>query len=146
MAIRDIMTTDLVTVSRDASLQETVTRMLDNRVGSVVVVRGGEPIGIVTETDVLAVGTTFDGAFEDVPVSRAMSENIVTAGPETSVDQAVAILRDHGIKKLPIVEDDELVGIVTLTDLVYHQQDLVAAAKKLEAERTGDVLGENPAE
>ncbi|AKH98537.1 CBS domain-containing protein [Halanaeroarchaeum sulfurireducens] len=137
--VRDIMTTDLVTVPLEESLQETVSRMLNNRVGSVVVKSGPEPAGIVTETDVLAVGTTFECAFEEIPVSRAMSANLVTASPDTSIEDAMATLHDHGIKKLPVVEDDELVGIVTMTDFVYHQHELAQEAEKLDRERVTPV-------
>ena len=137
MDVRDIMSTDLVTVTRGQSLQETVTRMLDDRVGSAIVVSGPEPVGIVTETDVLAVGTTYERPFEEIPVTRAMSGNPVTTEPDTSLETAMGILHDYGIKKLPVVEDGGLVGIVTLTDFVYHQHDLASEAEKLERERTG---------
>lgn len=138
MSVRDIMTTEIVTVPAEETLQEAVTRMLADRVGSVVVERGAEPIGIVTETDVIAVGSTFERPFEEIPVSRAASENLVTTGPDTSIEEAIELLHDHGIKKLPVVEGDDLVGIVTLTDLVYHRHDLAAEAKKLERHRRDD--------
>lgn len=138
MSVRDIMTTEIVTVPVEETLQETVSRMLANRVGSVVVERAGEPVGIVTETDVLAVGSTFERPFEEIPVSRAASENLVTTEPDTSIEAAIALLHDHGIKKLPVVDGDDLVGIVTLTDLVYHRHDLAEEAKKLERRREDD--------
>jgi CBS domain-containing protein len=145
MDVRDIMSTDLVTVPREQTLQETVSRMLDARVGSAVVESGGEPVGIVTETDVLAVGTTYERPFEEIPVNRAMSGNLVTTTPETSLEDAMETLHDHGIKKLPVLEDGDLVGIVTLTDFVYHQHDLASAARELEAGRSSaltDAAGE----
>lgn len=139
MAVRDIMSTDLVSVSRGENLQTAVTRMLDDRVGSVLVVEnGGEPVGIVTETDVLAVGTTFESPFDEIPVRRAMSENPVTVGPDTPIEDAIGTMHDYGIKKLPVVEDGTLVGIVTMTDLVYHQHELATEAKRLEEKREGD--------
>jgi CBS domain-containing protein len=132
MSIRDIMSTDLVTISSGGTLQEAVTKMLDERVGSVVVQDDDEPTGIITETDVLAVGTTYESPFREIPVARAMSSDPVTIAPKTSVEAAVETMQDYGIKKLPVVEGGTLVGIVTLTDLVYHQQELVEAAKELE--------------
>lgn len=135
MTIRDVMSTDLVTITLDETLQTAVTRMLDNRVGSVVVMSGGKPVGIITETDVLAVGTTFESSFEDIPVNRTVSQNLVTVSSETSVDEAVETMREYGIKKLPVVDDGDLVGIVTMTDLVYHHHELAREARKLEMER-----------
>lgn len=136
MRIRDIMSTDLITISSGGTLQEAVTKMLDDRVGSVVVQDNDEPTGIITETDVLAVGTTYESPFSEIPVARAMSGNPVTIDPETSLEAAVETMQEYGIKKLPVVEDGTLVGIVTLTDLVYHQQELVEAAKELERQQS----------
>lgn len=136
MSIRDIMSTDLITTSSGANLQEAVTLMLDGRVGSVVIAENDEPVGIVTETDVLAVGTTFENPFSEIPVVRAMSSDPVTIGPETSLQETVETMKAYGIKKLPVVEDGSVVGIVTLTDLVYHQQGLVEEAKRLERQRS----------
>ena len=132
MGIQEIMSTDLVTISPGGNLQEAVTRMLDEDVGCVVVEESDEPAGIITETDVLAVGTTFENPFSAIPVSRAMSEDPVTIGPETSPEEAVETMKQYGIKKLPVVEDGSLVGVVTLTDLVYHQRDLIEEAEELE--------------
>jgi CBS domain-containing protein len=135
MSIRAIMSTDLVTISTGGNLQEAVTKMLDERVGSVVVQDNDVLTGIITETDVLAVGTTFENPFTEIPVVRAMSSDPVTIEPETSVEETVEMIEAYTIKKLPVVDDATLVGIVTLTDLVYHQQELVEEAKHLERER-----------
>jgi CBS domain-containing protein len=136
MSIRDIMSTDLITTSSGANLQEAVTLMLDGRVGSVVIAENDEPIGIVTETDVLAVGTAFENPFSEIPVSRAMSANPVTIDPDTSLEEAIRTMQEYGIKKLPVVEDGTLAGIVTLTDLVYHRHELVHEAKELERQQS----------
>lgn len=136
MSIRDIMSTDLVTISPGGTLQEAVTKMLDERVGSVVVNGEDEPVGIITETDVLAVGTTFESPFSEIPVSRAMSGNPVTIGPDTSLEESVETMKAYGIKKLPVVEDGSLVGIITLTDLVYHQHELIDEIKQIEQQRS----------
>lgn len=138
MGIREAMSTELVTITLEENLQAAVTRMLDNRAGSVVVVSGGEPVGIVTETDVLAVGTTFEGGFEEIPVSRAMSDNLVTTEPDASLEEAVETMHEYGIKKLPVVGDGDLVGIVTMTDLVYRRHELAREAEQLERQRSQD--------
>lgn len=136
MSIRDIMSTELVTISPGGTLQEAVTKMLDERVGSVVVNGEDEPVGIITETDVLAVGTTFESPFSEIPVSRAMSRNPVTIDPDTSLEETVETMKAYGIKKLPVVEDGSLVGIITLTDLVYHQHGLIDEIKEIEQQRS----------
>lgn len=130
------MSTELVTISPGGTLQEAVTKMLDERVGSVVVNGEDEPVGIITETDVLAVGTTFESPFSEIPVSRAMSENPVSIGPETSLEESVETMKAYGIKKLPVVEDGSLVGIITLTDLVYQQHELIDEIEQIEQQRS----------
>lgn len=135
MSIRDIMSTDVVSVRPDEDLQTAVSRMLDNNVGSVVVESEGDPVGIITESDVLEMGRTFEVPFAEIPVTRSMSKNPVTVTPDCAPDEAVGTMRDYGIKKLPVLEGDALVGIVTLTDLVYYQHDLATEAKRLERER-----------
>lgn len=136
MDIREIMSTDLVTISTGGTLQEAVTKMLDERVGCVVVTEQDEPVGVITETDVLAVGTTFERPFSEIPVSRAMSGNPVTIAPDTSIEESVETMQEYGIKKLPVVEDDSLVGIVTLTDLVYHQHELSDEIEQIESQQS----------
>lgn len=136
MSIREVMSTELVTISPGGTLQEAVTKMLDERVGSVVVNGEDEPVGIITETDVLAVGTTFESPFSEIPVSRAMSGNPVSIGPETSLEESVETMKAYGIKKLPVVEDGSLVGIITLTDLVYQQHELIDEIEQIEQQRS----------
>jgi len=141
MSIRDIMSTDVVSVRPEDNLQTAVSRMLDNSVGSVIVESEGDPVGIITESDVLEMGRTFEVPFEEIPVKRAMSQNPVTIDPETSPEEAVETMRDYGIKKLPVLEDETLVGIVTLTDLVYYQHDLASEAARIEQERSDAEAG-----
>ncbi|WP_070364728.1 CBS domain-containing protein [Halodesulfurarchaeum formicicum] len=125
MSVRDLMTTDLVTVPLGATLEAAVGEMLGNRVGSVLVTDGERPVGIITETDVLAAGSGTERPFGDIPVSRAMSPNLVTIGPEKRPQDALEKMQNYGIKKVVVTEDEELLGIVTTTDLVRHQSDLV---------------------
>ncbi|MFB6109471.1 MAG: CBS domain-containing protein [Halodesulfurarchaeum sp.] len=125
MSVRDLMTTDLVTVELGETLDAAVEQMLANRTGSVLIVDGSEPSGIITETDVLAAGFGTERPFTDVPVSRAMSPNLVTIGPEADEREALSTMKEYGIKKLVVTEDGELVGILTTTDLVLHRSDLV---------------------
>jgi CBS domain-containing protein len=132
MSVSDIMTEDLVTVSLGASLNEAVDRMLERRVGSVVVTDGDGATGIVTETDVLAAAS-YDRPLADIPVSRARSESVVTIDPDASLEAAVERMHDYGIKKLVVGEEADPVGIVTLTDLVYHRYELAQEAKQLDS-------------
>ncbi|MFP4530099.1 MAG: CBS domain-containing protein [Halodesulfurarchaeum sp.] len=123
MAIGDLMSTDLVTVPLGTTLDRAVDEMLGNDVGSVVVIDGEDAVGIITETDVLAAGSGTERPFGDIPVSRAMSPNLVTIGPEVSPESAIGRMQEYGIKKLIVEAEGELRGIVTTTDLVSYRTD-----------------------
>lgn len=120
MLVEEAMSTDLVTCEVDASLRDAVGEMLRNRVGSTIVREGGQPTGIVTETDVLHAGYVTDAPFSEIPVRDVMSSSLVTISKEKTLRRATEQMRDEGVKKLVVVEDMDLVGIVTSQDVVRN--------------------------
>ena len=126
------MTDEVVTVDADASLRAAVGLMLRERVGSVVVTRGGEPAGILTETDALKAGYLAERPFAEIPVSKAATGSLVTTAPDATIRRAVRQMLDRDVKKLPVVESMELIGILTTTDVVRNQEALIAEAHRLE--------------
>jgi CBS domain-containing protein len=131
MLIREIMTTDLVTVEAGATLREVTGALLDNGVGSVVVVDDGIPTGLITESDVLRAAHERDTPLSELSTGPLTQEPLVTVEPDASVGLASRRMLDEGVKKLPVVDDLDLVGIVTLTDVVYHLSDLRTEAEGL---------------
>jgi CBS domain-containing protein len=109
--------------------------MLDNRVGSVVVTDDGNPTGIVTETDVLLTGYRTGDAFEEIDLGRAMSSPLVTVTGDTTVRRAVERMRDREIKKLPVIDGLDVVGIPTLTDIAHSHEEFLDEARRIEAAR-----------
>lgn len=132
--VEEAMSTDVVTVDVDATLHEAVERMLRERVGSVVVEDDG-PTGIVTETDVLMAGYRAERPFADVAVATAMSSPLVTVDPTTTVRAASEKMREERVKKLPVAEDFDLVGILTTADVVANQSELLQEAGSFARER-----------
>jgi len=137
MLVRDVMHAELVTVRATDSFHDAIGRMLAEHVGSVIVTRDGTPAGIVTETDVLEAAYVDVGAFDEVDVGAVMSSPLVTVEPGTTIRRAVERMRDRDVKKLPVVEGVDLVGIVTMSDVVRHHRDFVKEAQRLEDGRTG---------
>ncbi len=136
MRVSDIMSTAVVTCDVGASLYDAAERMLRERVGSVVVARDGDPVGIVTETDVLRVGVQTGRTFDEVPVRNAMSHPLETVGPSASVQTAVRTMKREGIKKLPVVERLSVIGIVTATDVLYAHREFADEIRRVEQQRS----------
>lgn len=135
MLVRDLMSTDLVTAPADASLREAVGRMLEGGVGSVIVLNEGEPAGMVTETDALLAGYRTDRPLGSIPVRSTMSGPVVTVTPSTPVREAIDRMVTNDIKKLPVLEGIDLVGIVTMSDVVDHHGALLQRARSIEEQR-----------
>ena len=123
---RGVMTSEVVTVGPDDPVEAAIRAMLDHDIGAVVVARDGEPLGLFTERDVTR--RVLDG--EDLlhrPVSEVMSAPAVTVAADTEVVEIFKLMNDRRIRRLPIVEDGKLVGIVTERDLL-RWVDAVARA------------------
>ena len=126
MLVEEAMTADLVTCPAGESLRTGVERMLRNRVGSVIVHSDDTPVGIVTESDCLHAGFAAEAAFAEIPISTAMSSPLNTIPPESTLRRATERMHDDGIKKLVVVEEMDLVGIVTTQDIIEAYHDLKA--------------------
>jgi CBS domain-containing protein len=128
MEIRELMTASVVTADPATSVREVAALMRERNVGSVVLVRDGAPVGIVTDRD-LAVSVLADGrSAEDHAIDHA-SAPVVTGAPELDVSAACELLVQHGIRRLPIVDADQLTGIVTLDDLAARTGDAELVAR-----------------
>lgn len=133
MLVRDLMTREVVTCDAGVTVQDAAEVMLDADIGSVLVTKGGTPMAILTETDIVHAGAVTGRGFDDIPVDKAASHPLRTVAPDATVRAAVGRMNDRGIKKLPVVEDAELVGIVTHGDIVAHYSDFVREAHQLDA-------------
>ncbi|WP_135667706.1 CBS domain-containing protein [Halorhabdus rudnickae] len=121
MLVEDLMSTDVVTVGSAASLREAVGQLLEYGVGSVVVLSDeGNPVGIVTESDALRAGYTTERPFAEIPVSKLAHHPVVTTQPSTTIQSVATKMGDNDVKKVPVMDGLELVGIITLTDIVRH--------------------------
>ncbi len=119
-AVAEIMAKDVLAVVPTTTIVEAAARMHERRVGAVVVVDGGRLLGILTERDVLAAVAT--GRL-DVPVADAMSHGPETIGPDESAGHAAALMIHGGFRHLPVVEGGEVVGMVSIRDLVRVSVD-----------------------
>lgn len=109
---------DVFAVDAGASVLEAVQLMVGMNVGSLLVTEGGEITGIVTERDYLRRVTLEGRTDRDTPVGEIMSSPLVVVTPDTSIDECMAVMTDRRIRHLPVVEDGQVVGLVSIGDLV----------------------------
>jgi CBS domain-containing protein len=122
------MTRDPATVESARPVQEAARLMRDADAGAVIVLREGNVAGIVTDRDV-AVRIVAAGQGPDTPVQEACSsEGLATVAPDTSIEQAVQIMRSKAVRRLPVVQGGRPVGIVSLGDLAMEQDPGSAVA------------------
>lgn len=124
MLVRDVMTTDVVTVDVDATLRAAIGRLLAEGVGSVVVTDDGTPVGLVTETDALRALHENEAAPSDVGVRDLAHPPVVTTDADRTVQGVAETMAKRDVKKVLVTEDLDIVGIVTLTDIVWHLSDI----------------------
>jgi CBS domain-containing protein len=117
------MTQGVVTVETADSLRRVGELMRDRNVGSVVVCEGSRPIGVITDRD-LALAVVADQVEAEDQAGAHASRPLVTGEVEMDLEEAVALMIQHRIRRLPVTEDETLVGIVTIDDLAVRAGDL----------------------
>lgn len=122
MQVRESMSSPAVTIAPDTTLHDASGKMLEYRIGSVIVVDQG-PIGILTRSDVLRIAYSTETPLTDQQVREGMSKDLVTIEQTSSIETALETMEEHGIKKLPVVHNLELLGIITMTDIARHQPE-----------------------
>jgi len=117
--VRSIMSSPVVTVLFNEPVKVAVRKMIEHQVGSVVVMSGGLPVGIVTERDLLKIMA--EGRDPDkMLTSDVMSKPLITVGPDAPVTQAIALMKEKAIRRIPIVKENKLIGIVTEKEIIRN--------------------------
>jgi citrate synthase len=119
--VAEVMSSPVVTALPDETVADAATRMRDRSVGSVVVVDGTRPVGILTERDIVRMAAE-GPASVGLKVAELMTADPDCVHPDLSVHEAFASLAEHGYRHIPVVEGRDLVGIVSLRDLMRVAQ------------------------
>ena len=105
-------------IDADASALEAVKQMVAANVGSLLVIDSGEIAGIVTERDFLRRVADVGGSDDDASVREIMSSPLIVVTPQTSVDECMALMTNRRIRHVPVVDEGEVAGIVSIGDVV----------------------------
>ena len=118
--LREIMTDAPVTVDESATIADAARLMRDRDIGDVIVVSETGITGIVTDLDII-VRAVAEGKDTATPVSSVVSRDLQTLRGDDSVAAATTLMREYDVRRVPIVEDGELIGMVVLGDLAENQ-------------------------
>ncbi|MGC9105153.1 MAG: CBS domain-containing protein [Thermoprotei archaeon] len=123
--VKEYMKTNVVTADKTTTLKQVAEIMTKNNTGSVVVVEGGKPVGIITERDIVkAIG---NGHGLDVPAEKIMTTKLYTVKEDTPISGALSVMRTFNIRHLPVVDDNGyLKGIISIRDLARALDDLLS--------------------
>lgn len=129
ISVGDVMSRDVKTVPTAAKVADAAKAMAKWKIGSLIIVRGKEPAGIITEGDVSkCVARGLDPRTTPVSFSK---RKLVTVEPEERLEVAAKIMASAGVKKLPVMDGKKLVGIITQTDIVNSSFGLVTSLKEM---------------
>jgi CBS domain-containing protein len=120
--IRDVMTAAPETIELDAPIRDAATVMARSDIGSVIVVEGGQNRGIITDRDIALRVVGEGGDPVTMTVSQVMTPFPASIAPTASVHEAVQVMREHDIRRLPVVEAGRPVGMVALADLSWSPE------------------------
>lgn len=109
---------DVLQIDGGSTVFEAITEMVEANVGSLLVTDGGEIVGIMTERDYLRRVTLQGRTDKETEVREIMSSPLVVATPETTIDECMAMMTDRRIRHVPVVDGEEVVGVVSIGDLV----------------------------
>jgi len=140
LKIEDIMVEDVVAVPEKATVREAAELMSKYEIGCLVVVRKGKPVGIVTETDMVKRVILQPVDPGEIKVGEIMSEPLVVGAPQMDIDEASRIMRKRKIKKLPVIENGRLVGLVTNTDIVRSPEVMKMMIKSIKRNLIKEII------
>ena len=123
MKIREVMTNDPVALDADHPIAAAAKEMSDRDIGDVLVTRHGKLTGILTDRDVVVRCVAGGHDPKKTPIRDACSEALAVLSPDDDVDLALTLMRDKAIRRIPVVEADMPVGILSLGDIAVKRQE-----------------------
>jgi len=136
MTVDELAREDPIAATRKASIGEVASLMADHKVGSVVVEEDRRPVGIVTDRDITIKLTAEGRDPEHVTAEEVMSQDVVTIDRDAGVFDLVTLMAEHEVRRVPVVDGDDLYGIITLDDvdrLLSDEQQKLAAVIEAES-------------
>ena len=115
------MTNKLISIDCNETVLDACNKYRDHKVGCLIVTDGDQIVGIATERDFIERTICLDKDPKTTKIKEIMTPDVITIDPYDTVEKALDIIKKNNIKKLPVVSNDKLIGIVTITDLAYSR-------------------------
>jgi len=125
----DIMVDKVITTTRHSTVEEAVRLMNEHEIGCLIVTDNKKPIGIITERDLLKRILAKSQDLKKIRVEEVMSTPLISVEPNVEIGDASRLMFQKSIKKMPIVKEEKLLGLVTLTDILRIQPQLIKMYK-----------------
>jgi len=131
MLVKEAMTKNVIIINPDTTIKDAAKIMSEQRVGSLVVIENEKLVGIITELDIIwkVVASELDP--KTTLVRDIMTKKVVTISADQTLEDATDIMVENKIKKLPVIEGNKIVGIITATDIISIQPKLIESLAKL---------------
>jgi CBS domain-containing protein len=129
--VRDVMSKEVKVVRPDTTMKEVVATMNKFSIGSIIVVQGGRLVGIITERDILTRQVEPCLAPETLTARHVMTSPVVTINENASIEEAAQLMARKKAKRLPVMSDGKLVGIITYTDIVFKVPAMLSMLEEL---------------
>ncbi|MEM3798233.1 MAG: CBS domain-containing protein [Candidatus Bathyarchaeia archaeon] len=136
LKVEDVMVREVITIDENATVKEAAEVMNKFEIGCLIAVRKGKAVGIITERDMLKRVVAEAKDVHRTRVKDVMSSPLVVVEPSLELEEAVKLMFQMKIKKLPVVEGKRLVGLVSLTDIARFQPQMIKILKQLVLKQT----------
>lgn len=127
----DVMVREVITIDENASVKEAADIMNQFEIGSIIATRKGKAVGIITERDLLKRIVAEGKNAKKTRVKDIMSSPLVVITPNIDLEEAARLMFEKKIKKLPVIDQNRLVGLVSLTDIAHYQPEIIKILQKL---------------
>jgi CBS domain-containing protein len=136
--VREAMTSPVISAHPDDNIMDISKKMVDSKVGSVIIMQDEKPLGVVTDGDIIKKVVSKDLVPSAVKARDIMTSPLITIKAESYIMDAAKLMNKYGIKRLGVVYKDELVGVISMTDIIYLFPELMdVASEKMNVANSG---------
>jgi CBS domain-containing protein len=129
--VRDVMTKDVRVVRADTTIKEVVATINKFNIGSIIVVQADRPVGIITERDILRKIMEPSLAPETLIARHVMTSPVITINENASIEEAAKLMAKKKVKRLAVMNNEKLVGILTFTDIVFKVPTMLSILEEI---------------